>query len=197
MNPDFLSLKDQQELLTIARRVLEVHLKGPEGMLQQIRSNLPNLQSKRGAFVSLYTLEDLRGCVGHVFSDRPLFETVKEVAIAAATEDYRFSSIRFEELKETFIEISVLSAFQKLKQIDEIEIGKHGLRVSYGRSHGILLPQVATEYAWDPETFLSHTCVKAGLAPETWKHSRTLIEIFSAQVFGEKELLQDRQGLAP
>ena len=51
----------------------------------------------------------------------------------------------------------------------------------------MLLPQVATEYGWDRETFLDHTCMKAGLAPGTWKEEGVKIEIFEAQVFGEKE----------
>jgi AMMECR1 domain-containing protein len=54
-----------------------------------------------------------------------------------------------------------------------------------GRS-GLLLPQVATEQGWNREEFLVHTCRKAGLADDAWRERDTVIEIFTAIVFGEE-----------
>ena len=69
--------------------------------------------------------------------------------------------------------------------IKEIEIGKHGLLIKKGHREGLLLPQVATEQGWDLNTFLQHTCLKAGLPNNTWKDKEADIFMFSAFVFGE------------
>ena len=108
------------------------------------------------------------------------------MAISAAVEDSRFDPVTFDELSEIDLEISVLTPFKKIQDLDEIEVGKHGLLITQGRHRGLLLPQVAAEQAWNREEFLTHTCIKAGLAPEAWMDPSTQIEIFSAQVFGEK-----------
>ncbi len=181
-----LTFEDQQALLKIARQTLEAYLQ--TGQRSALKSNLPHLQIPVGAFVTLHRRDRLRGCIGHVMSSHPLYETVQEVALAAATEDSRFEPVRKEELSEIEIEISVLSPFEKIKKVEEVEVGKHGLLLTRGHHRGLLLPQVATEQGWDRDTFLTHTCLKAGLPPEAWKDPRTIIEIFSAQVFGENLL---------
>lgn len=184
MKNDFLDEGSQKELLQLARRVLEDHLQGKE--IKTIQSTSSALQEPVGAFVTLHKKGELRGCIGHLVAEGPLYETVKEMAVAAATQDYRFPPVSFEELQEIDIEISVLSPFREVKDVHEIEVGRHGLMMTRGGHRGLLLPQVATEYGWDRETFLAHTCFKAGLPPDAWKDPQTKIEIFSAQVFGEK-----------
>jgi hypothetical protein len=72
--------------------------------------------------------------------------------------------------------------------VSEIEVGRHGIYIVAPQGRGVLLPQVATEYGWDRDTFLDQTCVKAGLQPGCWKDPATTVLIFSAQVFGEKDL---------
>ncbi len=149
------------------------------------------LSKNCGAFVTLHTKEgSLRGCIGHISSDKPLIETIKEMAIASSTQDPRFSPLRKAELDNIEIEISVLSPFKKIDNINEIEVGKHGILMQKGYKTGLLLPQVATEYGWDRETFLTHTCYKAGLDGNCWKNKDTIIEIFHGIVFNEKELLK-------
>jgi AmmeMemoRadiSam system protein A len=185
MEPGFLTEQDQQDLLRIARESLEIYLRGQDP--RPIRSELPNLLHPVGAFVSLHKQGELRGCIGHLISDLPLFETVKRMAIAAATQDYRFSPLRADEITSIDIEISVLSPFREMKNLQEIHVGRHGLLITQGQRRGLLLPQVATEYGWTREEFLSHTCLKAGLPPDAWMSESAKIEIFSAQVFGEKQ----------
>jgi len=185
MEPGFLSHQDQQELLRIAREVLAAHLNG--GDPRPIHSDLPNLLHRLGAFVSLHKQGELRGCIGHLVPDQPLFQIVKIAAISAATQDFRFSPLRLEEMAEIDIEISVLSPFREVKDLQEIHVGRHGLMVSQAQHRGLLLPQVAIEYSWNRETFLSHTCLKAGLPPDAWMSESVKIEVFSAQVFGERE----------
>lgn len=138
-----------------------------------------------GAFVTIKRCGKLRGCIGLIESARPLVETVSEMAAAAALRDPRFDPVTPGEVDELEIEISVMSPVSVVKDIDEIAVGRDGLIVRRGGLQGLLLPQVATEYGWDRETFLAHTCRKAGLPPDAWKQEGTEIRFFSADVFGE------------
>ena len=144
------------------------------------------LQKKCGAFVTLTIHGQLRGCIGYVIAERPLLETVREAARAAAFQDPRFAPLRRAELSELRLEISVLSEPRPVCSLEEIRVGDHGLIVRHGFRSGLLLPQVATEYGWDRETFLSHTCAKAGLPRDSWRDPDTEIELFEAEVFGEE-----------
>ncbi len=130
----------------------------------------------------------LRGCIGTIEPLNPLYETVAEMAIASAVRDPRFPPLSLEELPFVTIEISVLSPLEKVENIEEIETGKHGLLVRRGFFSGLLLPQVATEYGWDRETFLEHTCLKAGLPPSAWQDERTEIYKFTAEVFSKEDV---------
>ena len=122
----------------------------------------------------------------------PLDETVREMAEAAATRDYRFQPVTPQEIPDIDIEISALSPLWKIDDINEIEIGTHGIWITKGVYRGVLLPQVATEQGYDRIAFLQQTCRKAGLPPDAWKDSDTVIEIFIADVFGEKDLLNSK-----
>jgi AmmeMemoRadiSam system protein A len=106
------------------------------------------------------------------------------MAVSAATRDPRFYPLRKEELGESTLEISVLTPLQKVSSIEEIEVGKHGLYIEKNTARGVLLPQVATEYGWDRETFLSQTSIKAGMMADSWKEGAD-IYIFGAEVFNE------------
>jgi AmmeMemoRadiSam system protein A len=141
------------------------------------------LKEKRGAFVSLHSHGQLRGCIGRIQANQPLHQTVEEMALAAAFEDPRFSSLTLKELQDLELEISVLTPLRRIKDVQEIEIGKHGLYIKKGFYAGLLLPQVATEYNWDPVTFLEETCRKAGLPPNAWKEKDAEIYLFSADIF--------------
>jgi len=184
-----LSLEEKRELLSLARRAIEACLRDPSrGFAEPAEAGL---RIGGGAFVSLHRGEELRGCIGRVLSSNPLYLTVQEMAVAAATQDFRFPSLRPEELPEIDIEISVLSVPREISGVGEIRVGEHGLIIRSGASSGLLLPQVGTEYGWDAETFLSHTCVKAGLPMDFWKRGRPRIEAFTAEVFSEKSLSQE------
>jgi AmmeMemoRadiSam system protein A len=143
------------------------------------------LKEKRGAFVTLKKRGHLRGCIGYIKAVKPLWETVQEMAVAAAFHDPRFPSLKPEELKDLSFEISVLSPLKRIRDVKEIAVGKDGLYIVRGYNSGLLLPQVAVEYNWDRETFLSETCYKAGLPPQAWMDAETEIYIFSADYFGD------------
>jgi AmmeMemoRadiSam system protein A len=108
------------------------------------------------------------------------------MAVSAATRDPRFAAVTEEELDHLVIEISVLGQRQRVHSIAEVQIGTHGLSIELGSSHGLLLPQVATEASWDAETFLGKVCQKAGLSPDDWRNPDAIVEAFTAQVFNEK-----------
>jgi AmmeMemoRadiSam system protein A len=145
------------------------------------------LSTPCGAFVTLREQGRLRGCIGYVTAERPLTETVHDVALSSAFEDPRFPPLRAAELERVKIEISVLSPLRKITDVNEIEVGIHGIMIRRGFHSGLLLPQVATEQGWDRDTLLVNTCYKAGLSDEAWKSKDATIEIFTALVFGEKE----------
>lgn len=178
-----LGLTDEEkaQLRGIARQAIISRLEGrhPPDLINESEK----LKQPRGAFVSLHKHGRLRGCIGHIRTERPLQNTIREMACAAAFEDPRFSALRKEELADLDIEISVLTPLEKITDISEIEVGKHGLYITKGFCAGLLLPQVAVDYAWDRITFLEQTCLKAGLAVHAWKDNNADIFIFSADIF--------------
>lgn len=137
-------------------------------------------------FVTLTIDGELRGCIGSIEPVAPLWRAVSSSALNAAFHDPRFPALEGHELAQVSIEISVMSPVVPVGSLDEIVVGRDGLIVRSGRHAGLLLPQVATEYGWDRDTFLSQTCRKAGLPPDSWRAGRCQIERFSAEVFGER-----------
>jgi len=180
---------ERAEILGLARETLQEFLK--TGKLSKKSLTNPKFKEKHGVFVSLHTKQgDLRGCIGLIEAIKPLGIAVQDMVLAAATDDPRFMPVTLNELRNLKIEISVLSLLSRLggiKDINQIEVGKHGLLIQSGPHCGLLLPQVATEYGWTREEFLAHTCQKAGLPLDAWNRSNTEIYLFTAEVFGEPD----------
>ena len=183
------SLISQEERIFLLKLVRSVILARAQGEKHEPEwSKSEKLKTKFGVFVTLNRNNELRGCIGYVEGIMPLQEAVREMAEAAAFEDPRFPAVNSKEVDNLEIEISVLSPLKEIEYISEIEVGLHGLIVEKGFYKGLLLPQVATEYGWDRDTFLKHTCVKAGLPEETWKDDDLVIKIFSAEIFSDKDM---------
>lgn len=179
-----LTEKEKNELLKIARKTLEYYFEKKN--IKEINTEEKQLYNyKLGCFVTLKKMGQLRGCIGTFVSKENLVENVKNMALASAFEDPRFSKLSANELRDISIEISVLYPLIRIKDINEIEVGRDGLYIVYGHYHGVLLPQVAVEYGWNREEFLSHTCLKAGLPMDAWKNLNLEIYRFEADVFGE------------
>ena len=179
-----LSQDQRNRLLQIARESIAAELTSapyevPPSYLDE------TLRRPAGAFVTITRDGDLRGCIGSIVPVAPLYLAVSNSAVNAATRDPRFPPVGKHELDSLHLEISVMGPIEPVSTVDEIEVGRDGLIIRRGSYAGLLLPQVATEYGWDRETFLSHTCQKAGLPPDSWKAAGTRIERFSAEVFGE------------
>lgn len=142
-----------------------------------------HLSELRGAFTTVYSNGQLRGCVGYPSAVSPLYSTVIETAQSAAFEDPRFVPVALSEAPHLQISISVLSPVSAIRA-EDVVVGRHGLIISQGIFRGLLLPQVPVEHGWDRVTFLEQTCRKAGLPLNAWK-SGAKIEAFTAEVFGD------------
>ena len=145
-----------------------------------------------GVFVTLNNADGLRGCIGFPMPDKKLSHGIIDAAIAAATEDPRFSPVKINELNEIVFEITVLTppveitVTDPMEYLEKIKVGRDGLIIRNSFSSGLLLPQVPVEYGWNVEEFLQHTCEKAGLEKDTWKNEKVKIEKFEGIVYKEK-----------
>lgn len=183
----YLTDNDKTALLKEARSALEKLLSGRATSRPDLKGCSDAVYAHCGAFVTLHKRGKLRGCIGRIVSDEPLLNTVHDMALSAAVNDSRFPPVTAKELDEIDIEISVLSPLKRIKDISEIELGKHGIYMVKGLSSGVFLPQVAEGTGWDMESFLGHCARdKAGIGWDGWKQAT--IFTFTATVFGEKEI---------
>ncbi len=178
-----LSPEEGSELLKIARATLEHRLLGKASNKPSADALTDGLRQKGSAFVTLTKGGKLRGCIGSLAWDRPLYQVIGDCALSAALKDPRFDPVEGHELKDIHLEVSVLTPPVKITGPDDIVIGRDGLIVEKGWNRGLLLPQVATEWGFDPLAFLEATCEKAGLPPDAWPSAR--LERFEAQIFEE------------
>ncbi|MFP4081332.1 MAG: AmmeMemoRadiSam system protein B [Candidatus Aminicenantes bacterium] len=178
--PFTLSLPEKEKLLTIARLAIEEFVL--KNKVLNYHTQDPNLWEKKGAFVTIKKRGRLRGCIGFIEPERPLYQTIIQAAVYAACKDQRFPPLSPQELKDLEVEISVLSPLKKIHNPGFIQVGKHGLLISRGKKSGLLLPQVPVENNWSRETFLQQACLKAGLPPNAWKQGADLY-VFEATVF--------------
>ncbi len=184
--PTRLSMKSKQRLLEIAREAIFLRLQ--RGSVPPFSVSEAELQTPAGAFVSLHLDGHLRGCIGTMHEQRPLHQTVAEMAIEAATNDPRFPALSSKDLSKCDIEVSVLTPFVPIDAADVVP-GKHGLYVARGPRRGVLLPQVASQYGWSREKFLAEICKKAGLPEDAWKDKETRLFSFEAEVFSNETLI--------
>ncbi|MEA1997128.1 MAG: AmmeMemoRadiSam system protein B [Gemmatimonadota bacterium] len=178
--------REKKYLLKVARESIRYAVAGGDDPPEH-EAITPTMGENRGAFVTIKKKGQLRGCIGYIVAVKPLVETVYDMARSAALNDHRFSPVTEGELDGLKLEISALTPIRDVKDINSIDVGRDGLIVKRGRFQGLLLPQVATEYGWDRETFLAQTCRKAGLPPDAWKMKDTQIQSFRAEVFGEED----------
>jgi AmmeMemoRadiSam system protein B/AmmeMemoRadiSam system protein A len=181
-----LSGEDKKILLNLARETISEYIR--KGTLSEIdRTKLsPTLNTLCGAFVTLNKNQSLRGCIGRFDANEPLWKVVQSMAVAAATQDYRFSRVQLKEIGQLKIEISVLTPLKRIRSADELILGKHGIYIKKGNSSGTFLPQVATQTGWTKEEFLGHCAQdKAGIGWEGWKNAELFT--YEALVFGEDQ----------
>jgi AmmeMemoRadiSam system protein A len=190
-----LSSAERQKLLTLARASIQEAIRR-DGSLKSTLDQTdisPPLMLQHGVFITLKTQAGeaepkpgkLRGCIGVMDSDKPLYRTVIDTAPKAALEDPRFPPLSEEELNEVAISLSILSRPQKLMNPDDVTVGQDGLQLSKGLYRSVFLPQVATEQGWDRQRYLEQLALKAGLPRDGWRGAE--LSTFRAVVFGEQE----------
>jgi len=177
---------DKIRLLAVARSTVEGYIRNNKIPDADVPGLSQNLKLQAGAFVTLKKKGALRGCIGRFTATIPLYRLVQEMAVASATQDYRFTPVQANEIEGLEIEISVLSPMKRITDIDEIILGRHGIYIKKGNAAGTFLPQVASETGWTKEEFLGHCARdKAGIGWDGWKDAE--IYTYEAIVFSESE----------
>lgn len=183
-----LTLEEGRQAVHLARQALTGYTEKKRIIEPQ---GLPLVfEEKRGVFVTLHEDGDLRGCIGYPLPIMPLGKAIVDSAINACSRDPRFPCVRPGELKRIVVEVTILTqpeTYSGLKKNlpEQVLVGRDGLIVTRGPYSGLLLPQVAPEWGFDSQEFLSQTCVKAGLPPDAWLDEDTEVQHFQAQIFAE------------
>lgn len=179
-----LSKADKEYLLKLARETITEYVRN--GTTHKVEPSKLNaaLRTHCGAFVTLNKNHQLRGCIGRFEPNQPLWEVVQKMAIAAATQDHRFTRVLPGEVPKLTIEISVLTPLKRIKSADEFILGRQGIYMKKGNTSGTFLPQVAETTGWSKEEFLGHCAEdKAGIGWNGWKTAE--LYTYEAVVFGE------------
>ncbi len=194
---DLITRDQEKYLLAMARRAITSYLVNRKWAIDHPTDLF--YQRRAGVFVTLWQYYSasprdfneelafpgrLRGCIGHIESDKPLVEVVPEMAVQAATADHRFPTLTMQEIEEISIEISILSPLERIITLEKIEIGTHGLVLISDGRRGLLLPDVATRYDWNPEEFADNLCRKIGLPVDSWRTGASLFR-FETHSFSE------------
>jgi AmmeMemoRadiSam system protein A len=149
------------------------------------------LLEPRATFVTLTTPDaGLRGCRGTLEAARPLGADVWWNAAASAFDDPRFAPVVPEEFAQLHIEVSVLSALERLDVEDEAALRarlvprRDGLVLTFGRHRATFLPKV-WETLPEVEEFLGELKRKAGLPRGFWSASMRVERYFTENIGGQ------------
>lgn len=164
--PPTFSYEQQQALIQLAFDSIRYYLQ--HGKPPYMKSGDLKLNRKAGVFVTIKELGALRGCIGHIVADTPIYQIVQDMAIAAATCDPRFPPLQLKNLDNISTKISILSPLQRMGH-EEIIIGKHGVLIEKEDRRSLLLPEVPVDRSWNKQQFLENLCLKAGLERNAWK----------------------------
>lgn len=177
----------QKELIRMARKTIEHYL--DQQTIPEFECSCDVMREKRGVFVTLTKNGQLRGCIGHHESDLPLYKLVPQIAAAAAFQDMRFPPVQAHELKDIKIKVSVyLTNVYKINNLDEFQMGEHGIIMRKGNRGATFLPEVPHEAGWTSvEQEMHHLCQKAGLPLDAWKNGAEFW-VYKTQVFDENVL---------
>jgi AmmeMemoRadiSam system protein B/AmmeMemoRadiSam system protein A len=182
-----LSPQEKKQLLNLARQAIRYaldHQRLPEPTDLGFTAS-DAMQPPRAAFVTLKEHGQLRGCIGDIFPQRPLYKSVITNAIYAAFGDRRFPQLKQDEYDQIKVEISALTPPKPVASWRDIRIGIDGMVLQKNGSSAVFLPQVAPEQGWDLETTLQYLSQKAGLTADAWKEGASFL-VFQAEVFGEE-----------
>ncbi len=174
-------------LLELARATVEATARGKGLPAVDPATLTAGAMAPGAAFVTLRERGELRGCIGVLAHDRPLWVNVRDSAAAAARADPRFRPVEAAELPRLELEISVLEPPRRILEPGEFVAGRHGIVIERGLGRGLLLPQVATEQGWGEAEMLEAVCRKAGLPPDAWRDPGARLYVFESFCFGGLE----------
>jgi AmmeMemoRadiSam system protein A len=187
-----LSTDEKKILLKLARAGLEATVTGQAARAVDPGGLTPNLLRPGCCFVTLTIQGELRGCIGGLQAEQPLWQEVRQRAGHAAQRDYRFLPVTRDELPEIEIEVSVLTPPEPLAYDTPASLPGRlrplvdGVVLRQGPQRATFLPQV-WEHVPDPEQFLSLLCQKLGARPDAWRHTHLDVEIYQVEKFTESE----------
>jgi AmmeMemoRadiSam system protein A len=184
--------EDKKYLLKLARRAIQKYFEN-KAILKIDEDNLSEaLKDKNGTFVTLWKNNKLRGCIGNLESQKPIYQSIIDNCLASALFDTRFTPLKDDELDGIKIEISILSELKKLPDftnsdsfIKYLDKHKTGLLIKKGNYQATFLPQVWEDLD-SAELFISHLCEKAGLDRDEWKNMNLEVYQYDAEVFKEE-----------
>jgi AmmeMemoRadiSam system protein A len=182
-----LTADEGRRLLRWARKAIAAAVEG--GPPPEISSDelTDGMSQPLGAFVTLYRAGELRGCIGRMQYDTPLYRNVLEAAASSALQDPRFQPVTVEEVPELRISLSILDEPRPIPSADQFDPNQHGIVMELGYAHGVFLPKVAREYGWDRSTTLTMLCRKIGLADDAWRGPNARFKIYHALEFVEEK----------
>ena len=182
-----ISRDEQEKLLRWVRLTIGAAVRGErQGEIPEAEVT-EGLRALRGVFVTLKKHGELRGCIGKMDFERPLWTNAVQAAVASALEDPRFPPVAPQELDEIAIEISILNPPEELPEPGMFDVRRHGIIVQKGWRQALLLPKVAQEQGWDATKTLEMVCAKAGLPIDAWRDPAARLQVFTAFDFGEKD----------
>jgi AmmeMemoRadiSam system protein A len=176
---------ERQQLLDLACAAVAAAVRRAPGPVLDTAALTPGLLAPAAAFVTIHEGGQLRGCVGMMRFDVPLWQNIREAAAAAALDDPRFLPIDESELFALELEVSVLEPLVELGDPAGFVAGRHGIVVERDGRRGLLLPQVATEMGWDAEQMLEAVCHKARLPGHAWRDATTRLSIFESTCYSD------------
>jgi AmmeMemoRadiSam system protein A len=188
MDDPSINRDEQEKLLRWVRATIEAAVRGKRQREIPEAEVTEGLRAPRGVFVTLKKQGELRGCIGKMDFERPLWANAVEAAVASALEDSRFPPVAPQELDEIAIEISILDQPEELPEPGRFDVRRHGIIVQKGWRHALLLPKVAQEQGWDATKTLEMVCQKAGLPMDAWRDPAARLQVFTAFDFGEKRV---------
>lgn len=188
-----LSKEDGILLLKLAREIIlrEFGKENEDFDALKIKVSSLILKENRGTFVTLHEKGELRGCIGNIDPVKTVWNGVKDNAKHAAFNDSRFSPLSYEELKHATIEISILTRPEKLDYTDADDLISRlrpeidGVIIKKQDQSATFLPQVWQQLK-DPQAFLMHLCMKAGLPSDEWKSGDLCVYTYQVQLFEEE-----------
>jgi AmmeMemoRadiSam system protein A len=150
-------------VVELAKKAVEEYIRTGRAILLP-ETLTPEMKEQAGVFVCLKKGGQLRGCIGTFM---PVCNNVAEEiirnAISAASQDPRFLPVGEKEVASLEYSVDVLSAPERIRDIEDLDPRRYGVIVARGGLKGLLLPDL--EGVDTAEEQLKIAKMKAGIGP--------------------------------